>query len=113
MAQVFFGGVVEPAAMIPLIKARLERLDAQKTAMRGHLADYQKALQTPILKDAGRVYSLRMMLFRYVLAEQENERQWLTEMLETLAAMQDDAADDLTRAQGILDGLLATYFREG
>lgn len=109
MAQIFFGGLLEPDELEPVIAARLERMETREAEMRGHIADYQRILDNPALILSGRMFALRMLLFRYVLAQQQSERIWLEEMVTMLNELQNEPADDMDAAKRLLKGLLRDF----
>lgn len=112
MAQFFFGGLLEPQEIEPLIVARLARLLVRQSEMRGHIADYQRIFNSdnPNRVVSGRVFALRMMLFRYVLRQHEMERVWLAEMSALLEELKiSTLAEDMAITRRLIQALLDDF----
>ncbi|MBL8133094.1 MAG: PadR family transcriptional regulator [Anaerolineae bacterium] len=109
LAQIFFGGLVPPDALGDLMAGWRESLEARRTSLRGHLADYERILAHPPARDWGWLFSLRMMMFRYVVAQLNLERQWLEETGQLLDIIREHARDDMQPAQEMLRSLLEDF----
>ncbi|MBK8026267.1 MAG: PadR family transcriptional regulator [Chloroflexi bacterium] len=106
LAQVFFGGLVEPEALEALIDGRKASLEARASDLERHLADYQRVLENPPPRDWGWMFALRMMMFRYVRAQHQAERRWLEEVRVVLELLKTLPPDDLLLAKRLLKELL-------
>lgn len=105
MGQLFFGGSVEPGALQKLIDARRERLEARIKALWGHIADYRRTIENPEIPWLARNVALRMLIFRYSLAQYREERIWLEHAQAAIDWLATTTPEDFDPARTLMQSL--------